>query len=394
VLSANNAYKTAQTAYNNAVDALQTAKDNLSKLGTGPSSDDVSVADASVQSAQLALQSANDKLAALSNPSADDVNQAQSNVDSATAALTAAQAKRDTTYQGSTPEDIAAQRDQVTLAQIGVDEANKNLKNAQLIAPFEGTVAAVNINVGDTAGSGGTSSASSSSTSAIVLNTPNALVLNVSVGESDLPNVTAGQTGTATFDAISGRVFPIVIDSIGTNPTTTQGVVTYQARAHMVSGQATRAGAGAQSGSSSASPAPGASQSQAQATPGATATASAQPAPGMNASVTIVVDQRQNVLMVPNSAIQRDGRNDVVNVQNDDGSTSRQTVETGLTNGTNTEIIAGLDEGQTIIIPGATASTTTSSQATSSRTTGSTGGSFFGGGGGGADIPGVGGVGR
>jgi multidrug efflux pump subunit AcrA (membrane-fusion protein) len=114
----------------------------------------------------------------------------------------------------------------------------------------------------------------------------------------------------------------------------------------------------------------------------------------MNASVTIIVDQAQNVLMVPNSALQRDGRNEVVNVQNDDGSTSRQTVTTGLTNGTNTEITDGLTEGQTIIIPGATASSAVSSSATSSRTGGTTGGAFFGGAGGGADIPGVGGVGR
>ncbi len=388
--SAASAILTANSAYVTSSNTLQTARDNLDKLGSGPDSNDVSVADASVQSAQLGLQTANSKLAALTNPAADDVNQAQQAVDSANSALTAAQSKRDTTYQGSTPEDIASQNDQVTLARIGVNEAEKNLQNAQIVAPFDGTVAALNINVGDTVGSGGTSSASSSSTSAIVLNTPNALVLNVSVGESDLPNVKVGQSGTATFDAITGTIFPIVIDSVGTNATTTQGVVTYQAKAHIVSGQSARATANGQSGGPTASSTPG-SQPQAQATPGAQATASPQPVPGMNASVTIIVDQAQNVLMVPSAAIQRDGRNEVVNVQNDDGSTGRQTVETGLTNGTNTEITAGLEEGQTIIIPGATTtSTTASSQATPSRT--GSGGAFFGGGGG--VIPGAGGAGR
>ena len=92
---------------------------------------------------------------------------------------------------------------------------------------------------------GAARSSSSSTTAAIVLNTPNAVVLNVTIGESDLPNVKAGQSGTASFDAITGTMFPIVIDSVGTNPTTTQGVVTYQARAHIVAGQAAAPGSGA-----------------------------------------------------------------------------------------------------------------------------------------------------
>ena len=120
------------------------------------------------------------------------------------------------------------------LAQLAVNQAQKDLEKAKLIAPFDGTVAALNISVGEEAGSG---SSSSSSTAAIVLNTPNAIVLKLSVGESDLPNVKAGQNGTATFDAISGQVFPIVIDSVGTNPTTTQGVVTYEVRAHIIAGR-------------------------------------------------------------------------------------------------------------------------------------------------------------
>ena len=388
VLSANSAYKSAETAKSSADDAVDTARDSLDKLGSGPDSNDVSVADANVQSAQLALQSANDKLAALSNPSADDVSQAQQAVDSAQAALSAAQAKRDEVYAGSTSADIQAQQSQVQLAQLSLTQANKALEGAQIIAPFDGTVAALNINVGDTAGS--SSSSSSSTSAAIVLNTPNAVVLNLSIGESDLPNVKAGQSGTASFDAITGTVFPIVIDSVGTNPTTTQGVETYQARAHIVAGQS----AGAATGRSripSAGRTPQAQQTP-NATPNAaptaapTATAVAQPVPGMNATVTIVTAQSQNVLIVPTAAIQRSGTTSVVTIQNDDGSTTRQVVETGLSEGTNTEITNGLQEGQTVIIPGAT---TTASQ--SSQTANATTVPLFGGSSGGGGIPGGGG---
>jgi multidrug efflux pump subunit AcrA (membrane-fusion protein) len=100
---------------------------------------------------------------------------------------------------------------------------------------------------------------------------------------------------------------------------------------------------------------------QAQGTPNAAAAAVATPVPGMNATVTIIIDQRQDVLMVPSTAIQREGRDSVVEIQNEDGSTERQVVETGLSDGTNTEITSGLEEGQTVIIP-SVAATTTSGQ--------------------------------
>jgi HlyD family secretion protein len=71
----------------------------------------------------------------------------------------------------------------------------------------------------------------------------------------------------------------------------------------------------------------------------------------MNASVTITVAQAQDVLTVPSQAIQTEGFRSVVEVQKDDGSTEKVAVQTGLTDGTNTEITQGLEEGQTIVIP-------------------------------------------
>jgi multidrug efflux pump subunit AcrA (membrane-fusion protein) len=383
-LTANTGYKGALVARASAADAvdqaeedLEAAEDNLDEMGSGPTSEDIESADAAVASAELALKMANDKLAEVNaGATEDDLVQAQHSLDAAAAALTAAQAKRNDTYQGADEEDIDSQRDQVLLAQLSVSQAKKDLEKAQLIAPFDGTVAALNITVGDTAGT----SSSSSATAAIVLNTPSAIILNVTISESDLPSVKAGQTGTASFDAITGVSFPIVIDSVGTNPTTTQGVVNYQARARIVPGQGARGAASGLPANLPAGQAP--SQPQAQGTPAATAAAT--PVPGMNASVTIIMDQRQNVLTVPTTAIQRDGRDRVVEIQNEDGSTERQVVETGLSDDTNTEITSGLEEGQTVIIPSVTAASSTSSQATPATR----GGIFFGGPGGDGRPPG------
>ena len=96
----------------------------------------------------------------------------------------------------------------------------------------------------------------------------------------------------------------------------------------------------------------------------------------MNATVTITVQQAQNVLMVPDRAIQTQGGNSVVEVQKDDGSTETVVVQTGLSDGTNTEITSGLEEGQTVILP-SRAATTTSAQATTTTRTGTQGGGLF-----------------
>jgi multidrug efflux pump subunit AcrA (membrane-fusion protein) len=87
----------------------------------------------------------------------------------------------------------------------------------------------------------------------------------------------------------------------------------------------------------------------------------------MNATVTIIVEQAQDVLTVPDSALQSEGPSGVVEVQKDDGSTEKVAVQTGLSDGTNIEITSGLEEGQTVIVP---------TRASSSTTTTSTQGDF------------------
>jgi HlyD family secretion protein len=363
LISANTSYKNAQaskTSADNAIGSaeadIETAKNDLAEAKNGPSSADIAAADVAVSSAQLALDDANAKLAELKAGSTqDDLNDAQRNVDVATAGLVVAQAKRDDVYAGTDSSEIDLQREQVRQAELSVKQAQKNLEKAQIIAPFDGTVAALNIEVGEEVGASG-------GDAAITLNTPDALRLRLTITESDVLDVEADQSGTALFDAVGERPFPIVIDSVGTNPTTTQGVITYEAWARILTGLPTGAAGALPSGASrrgaalAGTPVPGGTPSAGAGELPVGAVTSAKPLPGMNASVTITVAQAQNVLTVPSQAIQTEGFRSVVEVQKDDGSTEKVAVQTGLTNGTNTEITQGLEEGQTIVITGRTAS--------------------------------------
>jgi len=371
VLSANTSYtkavsdkQGADNAVTSAEAALSDAKDALAKAKDGPTAGQIAVADAAIGSAQAQLDAAQAKLVTLqAGPTQEAVAAAQADIDTAAASLAAAKAKRDETYAGALPSDIQQQRQSVSQAQNTVDTAQKNLDNTKLIAPFDGTVAALNNQAGDLAGTG-----TSATTAAIVLNTPDRVVLNLTISETDYGSVKVGQAGTAVFSAIAGRTFPIIIDAIGSNPTSTQGVVNYVARAHFVTGGP---GAGGQAGGGFG--APGAANGapttpQAGANPpgtpaadggrqrvGAAAASNQRPVPGMNATITIITAQSQNVLRVPNAAVQRDGQNRVVEVQQNDGTTQKVTVQVGLSDATNTEITSGVEEGATVILPGVTA---------------------------------------
>ncbi|HJX61024.1 MAG TPA: biotin/lipoyl-binding protein [Dehalococcoidia bacterium] len=427
LISANTSYKNAVAskadagkAVESAEAELEAAKIDLEEAKEGPTAAEIVAADVDVSAAELALDEAKADLDELkAGPTQDDLDDAQNNLDAATAALAVAQAKWNDVYDGADSQDISLQREQVRQAEEAVEKAREDLEKAQLIAPFDGTVAELNVEVGDEVGA--------AAEAAIVLNTPNALRLQLTFTESDVLNVKAGQTGMATFDALENAVFPIEIESVGTNPTSTQGVVTYEAWARVLSAptvaggpgtlgsgsrtailataaellgmtedelqaalesgqtlveiaeaqgmsaedfqaalmQQARGAAGTEGGSSepTATPTPSATPSAEGSESPDTAGTSATPLPGMNASVTIILDSAQNVLVVPESAVQTEGPNSVVEVQKDDGTTEKVVVQTGLSDGSNVEITEGLEEGQTVIIP-TRAATTSATQTT------------------------------
>ncbi len=373
VLTANTSYENAVASKDSADDAVETAeedlqeaKDDLEDAQAGPSDEEIASVDAAVVSAQEALDLAIEQLAELSEkPTEDELAEAQGNVDTAAAALVTAQAQLNDLLDGADIEEIELQQNQVRLAELSLEKAEEDLEEAKLVAPFDGTVAALNIEVGESAGGTG----ETSTEAAIVLNTPDAVSLDLTVTESDVPDIESGQTGIATFDALEDTRLPVVVDSVETNPTTTQGVVTYAVHATIMSADELEALGGNLAGAlAGAGGAPtSADIPDAEATPAGGAgvmpdfsESVAELLPGMNTSVTITVDQAQDVLMVSTSAVQTMRGGSYVDVLMEDGSTQSVEVEAGLSDGTNTEIVRGLEEGQTILLPSRSSTSTSS----------------------------------
>lgn len=307
-LSAINTASSAAASVTSAQQALDAAQAKLNAANDGANSTDKAAADAAVTSAEAAQKAAAEKLNLVNQGGTEfQVSTAKAAMDSAFASLTAAQAKRDEAYRGPKANTIEQARAGTRIVVLAVEAAQIRLKNGQIIAPFDGTVATVNAKVGEFFGAAG-------ATAAIVLLTPDALTLKMNVGETDYTALKVDQGGVVIFDAIPGKPYPFKITEIGLAPTITQGVVTYEVKASLV------------------------------VLPG-----NPRPAPGMNARGQTTTDSKPDILVIPPRAIRRKGTDQVVDVRRD-GKVIEQVVTTGVTDSEQVEILTGLKEGEAVVV--------------------------------------------
>ena len=72
---------------------------------------------------------------------------------------------------------------------------------------------------------------------------------------------------------------------------------------------------------------------------------------GFNGDVSIIVEEKKDVLSLPFDAVDKDDEGPFVVVYKD-GAFVRQTVATGLETDDEIEIVAGLKEGSEVVLPG------------------------------------------
>ncbi len=76
----------------------------------------------------------------------------------------------------------------------------------------------------------------------------------------------------------------------------------------------------------------------------------AQMRSGMTATVTFLISAKDNVLQVPAHALRDDDGHKTVLVPGADGAPREQAVETGLSDGRQTEVLSGLNEGDKVLV--------------------------------------------
>lgn len=138
------------------------------------------------------------------------------------------------------------------------------------------------------------------------------MTLEVSVDELDINSVEIGQEAVVTFDAIEDEEFTGEVIEIGNTASVNGGVAKYTVSVSVPKDEEMKQ--------------------------------------GMNASATITIENRENVITIPVNALQEKGDKVFVYTEKDeDGNLSGETeVTTGLSDGTTVEITEGLSEGDTV----------------------------------------------
>lgn len=214
---------------------------------------------------------------------------------------------------------IADQEIKVKQAQQTLDEAINKLADYSVYAPFSGTIAEFNFKKGDTISNGAT----------VATLVSNQRIAEITLNEVDIAKVKIGQKANITFDAISDLNIAGTVIDIDTLGTVSQGVVNYGVKIGF-DDQDERI------------------------------------KPGMSVSTAIITDVKQDVVMVPNSAVKQQGGIFYVEIMTASSTTPRQQVITeGLSNDTMVEIISGLEVGEEVVTQTITSNATTATQSSS-----------------------------
>lgn len=281
----------------NAENALAEAQRQL-KLIQNPGERDIAQAEAQVASARSQLQQLT------SGGSNSDVALAENTLKQRQAAL-------EDLKVGPSDAQLAQADAAVAQAEASLAQAQRNRANAELVAPFDGIVAAVNITLGDSSTSN-SSSNTNSSTAAIYLIDTSSYHVDMSISEIDLAKVEVGQKAQVMIDALPDTVFEGTLSYIAQTPTVEQNVTTYEAKVTLD-------------------------------------TVVPQMRVGLNAAVMIVTAEKSDVVAVPNIAIRNGPQGSFVMLQQGEQEVPTP-VELGIRGDSQTEVISGLKAGDTVLV--------------------------------------------
>ena len=321
-----------------------------------------------------------------------DLLQAEINLENAELALEKAEEETTTSIAGdivigrtTDPKEIDIKELQVELAEARFEDARKMLKEAlekspEIIAPFDGFITRVNVDGGDEVRTG---------TVAVQLADPNKFEADVFVSEMDILQIKLGGDAWVQVDAMQGMSLPAEVTHISPTATIQSGVVNYKVKVEIQSLEATmREGQQAKQEAmekiaqgelperlKQAIEEGRITQEQAeemlkqiQQGQGAQQRQTTsmmhedfQLREGLTVTVSILVDERNDVLLVPNSAITRQGQETFVQVSKD-GVIEERSIKTGISDWQYTEVTDGLSEGEQVLVPQGTAITPATQQ--------------------------------
>jgi RND family efflux transporter MFP subunit len=254
------------------------------------------------------------------------------------------------------PLDIETKELQVQMAKMSLNDAQRELDrfletSSQVLAPFDGFVTHVNVQGGDEVWAG---------TIAVSVADPAKFEADILVNEMDIDKIAIEMPATVELMASSSSRFLAEVTKIAPTATNQSGVINYQVKVELLSALRPQQGSQRPEGMQPPQATGGSTQSAAESIP----LQMEDLRDGLTVTISIVIEEKTDVLLVPNRAIIQQGAQTVVQVSN--GETPEfLPVRTGISDFQYTEIIEGLSEGQQIIVP---MTTTVSTQTQSGGT--------------------------
>lgn len=207
----------------------------------------------------------------------------------------------------------AGGRSAIVTAEAAVQDAQRRLTTAQdalrrtlVLAPIDGTILSVSVVEKGSYNQG---------QEAVQIANLQNLILTVDLDELDVPRLGDNRTATITFDAFPGRAITGTLISIDPLAVNRGGRTVYEGNVTFVRPP------------------------------------DLDVRPGMGADVTVATRTEQNVLVVPDLAVETIGAKTYLTVLHDDGSRERVEVHTGIRANGVIVIASGISEGTRVVVP-------------------------------------------
>ena len=277
--------------------ALTSRQLDLTRAQAAPRAEDLVIAQSNLTKAAVALAAAEDN--AKKNPSSS--NDAAREV--AQADYDASRASFDRLTSGPTDQDLKLFKNAIASAQLDLDAARVQRAQTEMGAPYDGVVTEVDAHPGEMVGG---------FTPVVGMADLSHLELFADIDEIDVGAVAPGQSVEIRLDAFPGGTLAGKLTTLFPAASDVRGALVYNARISFDAGKL-------------------------------------EVRPGMGATIKIATVEKKNVLLVPSRAVRNAGSQKIVTATVD-GVQQNIVVETGVTDGNNTEIISGLEPGEQVVI--------------------------------------------
>lgn len=276
---------------------VKTRQLDLERAKAAPRTEDIEIARANLRKATIAAAAADAAYTAAATPQNAALRE------NAQADLDIARANFNRTVNGPTKEETDALENAVASARIDLASAQAALAQTRVTAPFTSTVTEVNPEEGELVGA---------FTPLAAVADLKALEIAADIDEIDVAHVQVGQSVEVSLDAFPGERWNGKLTRLFPAASTQRGSTTYSAVVEFDPG-------------------------------------TFNVRPGMGANLKVMTIEKKNVLLVPNRALKNVGTRKAVHVVAP-GDAGDVIVETGVSDGNNTEIVSGLKEGDQVAL--------------------------------------------